>query len=68
MSLQASYMFLNEKQGWGFIKKGSVTASYAMLNVNYSDFTDLRRRRPVGSEGLYFLDAEILQLYFSFWY
>ncbi len=68
MSLKVSYMFLNEKRGWGFIKKGSVTASYAMLNVNYSDFTDLRRRPSVGSEPLYFLDAEILQLYFSFWY
>ena len=68
MSLKVSYMFLNEKRSWGFIKKASVTASYAMLNVNYSDFTDLRRRPPVGSESLYFLDAEILQLYFSFWY
>ena len=68
ISLKASYEFLNDRRRWGFIKKGSVTASYDILNVNYSDFTDLRSRPAVGSEPLYFLDAEIFQLYFSFWY
>jgi hypothetical protein len=68
MSLKVAYTFLDEKGGRGFIKKGTVTASYADLNVDYSDFRDLRSQRPVGSEPLYFLDAQILQLYFSFWY
>lgn len=68
MSLKVAYEFLNDRQSWGFIKKGTVTASYDILNVNYSDFSDLRPGRPIGSEPLYFLDAEIIQLYFSFWY
>ncbi len=68
MSLKVAYEFLNDRRRWGFIKKGTVTASYDILNVNYSDFRDLRPGRPIGNEPLYFLDAEIIQLYFSFWY
>ncbi len=68
MSLKVAYQFLSEDRSWGFIKKGTVTASYDVLNVNYSDFYDLRKRRPIGNEPLYFLDAEIIQVYFSFWY
>ena len=66
--LKASYAFLNDGESWGFIKKGTVTASVDMLHVDYHDFSDLRALAPIGTEPLYSLDANIFQLYFSFWY
>ena len=66
--LKASYAFLNDGESWGFIKKGTVTASVDMLHVDYHDFSDLRALAPIGAEPLYSLDANIFQLYFSFWY
>jgi len=66
--LKASYAFLNDGESWGFIKKGTVTASIDRLSVDYHDFSDLRALAPVGAEPLYSLDANIFQLYFSFWY
>lgn len=66
--LKASYAFLNDGESWGFIKKGTVTASVDMLRVDYHDFSDLTALAPIGAEPLYSLDANIFQLYFSFWY
>ncbi len=66
--LKAAYTFLNESQSWGFIKKGSVTASIDMLHVDYDDFSDLTALAPIGEEPLYQLDADIFQIFFSFWY
>ncbi len=67
--LKASYEFLNDDgNDWGFIKKASVTASIDMLHVDYDDFSDLTAAAPLGSEPLYQLDADIFQVFFSFWY
>ena len=66
--LKASYAFLNDGESWGFIKKGTVTASVDMLRVDYHDFSDLTALATIGAEPLYSLDANIFQLYFSFWY
>ena len=66
--LKASYAFLNDGESWGFIKKGTVTASVDILRVDYHDFSDLTALAPIGAEPLYSLDANIFQLYFSFWY
>ena len=68
--LQAAYEFLSDDgDPWGFIKRGKVTASYALLNVDYHDFTDLRQTGfAVGAEPLYSLDADIVQVFFSFFY
>ena len=67
--LKASYEFLNDDgNDWGFIKKASVTASLDMLHVDYDDFSDLTAAAPLGSEPLYQLDADIFQVFFSFWY
>jgi hypothetical protein len=62
----ASYEFL--RNGWNFIDKGSVTVSFDHLVVDYKDFRDLRGNEPVGEEPLYSLDANVFQLFFSFWY
>ena len=66
--IKAAYMFLSENQSWGFIKKGSVTASLDMLHVDYDNFSDLTALAPIGAEPLYKLDADIIQIFFSFWY
>jgi len=67
--LKAAYEFLNDDgNDWGFLKKGKVTASIDMLHVDYDDFSDLTALAPVGSEPLYSLDADVFQVYVSFWY
>lgn len=66
--IKAAYTFLSENQSWGFIKKGSVTASLDMLHVDYDNFSDLTALAPIGAEPLYKLDADIVQIFFSFWY
>jgi len=69
LKLKAAYEFLSDNgNDWGFIKKGTVTASIDILNVDYEDFSDLRPRLTIGNEPLYELDADIVQLFFSFWY
>ncbi len=68
-SLKAAYEFLNDDgNNWGFIKKASVSASIHLLHVDYDEFSDLTALAPIGSEPLYQLDADIFQLFFSFWY
>ncbi len=67
--LKASYEFLSDDgNDWGFLKKGKVTASIDMLHVDYDNFSDLTALAPIGNEPLYKLDADIFQIFFSFWY
>lgn len=67
--LKASYEFLSDDgNDWGFIKKASVSASIDFLQVEYDNFSDLTAAAPLGSEPLYSLDANILQVYVSIWY
>lgn len=67
--LKAAYEFLNDDgNDWGFLKRGSVSASVHVLHVDYDDFSDLTALAPIGSEPLYQLDANIFQVFFSFWY
>ena len=68
--LKASYEFINDNGSdhWGFIKKASVTGSIDLLHVVYDDFSDLTAAAPLGSEPLYQLDADVFQLFVSFWY
>ena len=66
--LKVAYTFLNENQSWGFLKKGSVTASIDMLHIDFHDFSDLTALAPIGDEPLYKLDADVFQVFFSFWY
>ena len=70
VTLQAAYEFINDDgfEVLGFIKRAKVTASLSMLSADYHDFSDLRAQAPIGEEPLYSLDADIFQLYFSFFY
>ena len=64
----ASYQFIDESNAWGFVKKGTISASLNVLSIDYSEFTDLREPAPIGEEPLYHLDADVVQLFFSLWY
>jgi len=67
--LQAAYEFLRDDgNDFFFVKRAKVTASLNVLHVQYDDFSDLTAQQPIGSEPLYELDANIFQLYFSFFY
>ena len=67
--LKAAYELLNDDgNDWGFIKKAKVTASVDLLHVDYDDFSDLTALAPIGEEPLYQLDADIFQVFFTFWY
>jgi len=39
-----------------------------LLHIDYDEFSDLRALEPIGSEPLYKLDADIFQIFFTFWY
>ena len=66
INLRATYEFLSD--GWGIIKKGTVNFSAQYISIDYKEFRDLRGAEPVGQEPLYSLDANVYQLFFSFWY
>jgi len=68
IGISGSYEFVGEPEGWGFIKRGTVNVSYDLLSVDYHDFSDISAGQPLGMEPLYQLDADIIQIFFSFWY
>ena len=70
IKLQAAYEFISDDgtEAWGFIKRAKVTASLNLLTVDYHDFSDLTALAPIGEEPLYQLDADIFQIFVSFFY
>ena len=70
LKLQAAYEFISDDgdPAWGFITRAKVTASVNFLSIDYHDFSDLTALAPIGEEPLYELDANVFQLYFSFFY
>lgn len=66
VKLFVSYEFLS--RGWSFVEKGTINFSASFLSFEYDEFRDLRGSEPVGEEPLYQLDANVFQLFVSFWY
>lgn len=66
IKFSAAYNFLSK--GWKFIDKGTLTFTFDHLLVDYKEFRDISTGAPLGSEPFYQLDANIMQLYVSFWY
>ena len=68
--LQAAYEFISDDgtAALGFIKRAKLTASLNILYVDYHNFSDASLGLPVGSEPLYSLDANVFQVFFSFFY
>ena len=54
--------------GMGFLDKGTVNFSFDHLMIDYSEFRDISTGAAFGAEPLYHLDANIMQLFLSFWY
>jgi Protein of unknown function (DUF3570) len=66
LKLAASYEILSD--GWRFIDKGSINFSIDFLTVDYHEFRDLTTDALVGEEPFYALEADVVQIFFSFWY
>jgi len=66
IKLGVSYEFLPD--GWGFIDKGSINASLDHLMIEYDEFRDISTGAALGTEPLFHLDANVYQIFFSFWY
>ena len=67
-TIGASYQFIGDSNAWGFVKKATINASLNVLRVDYHDFSDASTGAVLGEEPLYHLDADVIQLFFSFWY
>ena len=67
-TLAASYELIGGARGWGFIKKATVNASINFLQIDYDEFRNLSTGAAYGTEPLYALEADVFQLFFSFWY
>jgi len=68
LKLGVSYEFIGGAEGWRFLKKASVNASVHILNVDFHEFKDLSTGAVYPDEPLYTLEANVFQLFFSFWY
>ncbi|UCG71937.1 MAG: DUF3570 domain-containing protein [Chromatiales bacterium] len=63
-----SYDFI--EGGWSFLEKGTLNVFYDHVWFSYDDFRDLRNNTGVipGQEPTYEFEADILQLFVSFWF
>jgi hypothetical protein len=59
------------ENGWRFIERGSVSLVYDRMMFEYKDFRDLRPKVSSGfapgTEPLYEFDADVIQIFVSFW-
>jgi len=67
-TLKLSVAYEIFSNGLGFLDKGTVNFSFDHLTIDYSEFRDISTDAMLGEEPLYQLDANIFQLFFSFWY
>ncbi len=65
--LGASYDIV--RGGWRFVERGTLNVVYDHLMFDYEDFRDLRGVGAVaGTEPLYSFDANVIQVFVSFWF
>ena len=65
--LGVSYDIL--ESGWRFVERGTVNFVWDHILFDYKDFRDLRDTAGVtpGLEPLYEFDADVIQIFISFW-
>jgi hypothetical protein len=57
------------RDGWRFVDRGSVSVIYDHITFDYEDFRDLRVVGvSPGNEPLYTFDADVVQVFVSFWF
>ena len=66
LKFSVAYEFFSNRMG--FLDKGTVNFSFDHLMIDYSEFRDISSGAVIGDEPLYHLDANIMQLFVSFWY
>src|SRR5690606_217563 len=70
LGIGAAYEFPVTFAPW--IKRATANMQVSRMRIDYDEFRDLRGRlpgtQPPGSEPLYALDANIIQLFVSFWF
>jgi hypothetical protein len=65
--LGASYDIV--RGGWKFVERGTVNVVVDHMMFDYEDFRDLRRSGPAaGAEPFYTFDANVVQVFVSFWF
>jgi hypothetical protein len=67
-SVGAGATFEFEKNGSGFIKRGTANVFLDYISFNYDDFRDLSKSANPGEEPLYKMDATVLRLFVSIWF
>ncbi|NOY61726.1 MAG: DUF3570 domain-containing protein [Gammaproteobacteria bacterium] len=66
VGVAATYKFA--RGGWGFIDKGTLNASYDLIQFDYDNFRDARVNVAAGTEPLYSFKADVIKLFVSIWY
>jgi hypothetical protein len=66
LKFSVAYEFFSN--GVGFLDKGTVNLAFDHLMIDYNEFRDISVGAALGDEPLYHLDANVFQLFFSFWY
>jgi hypothetical protein len=57
------------RSGWRFVDRGTVNVIYDHMLFDYEDFRDLRKTVVTpGTEPLYSFDADVIQIFVSFWF
>jgi hypothetical protein len=64
LKFSVAYEFFSD--GMGFLDKGTVNFSFD--HIDYKEFRDMSTGALFGDEPLYQLDANVIQLFLSFWY
>lgn len=64
--LGLSYDFL--EGGWSFLDKGSMNLVYDHMIFNYDNFRDITQGGDPGEEPLFSFQADVIQLFVSFWF
>lgn len=68
VGVSATYEYRVSRFTW--LKKGTVNLNFDHMMIDYSNFRDLRNASSFtpGTEPLYSLDANVMQLFVSFWF
>jgi hypothetical protein len=68
VGIAATYEYRIDRFSW--LKKGTINVSLDHMMIDYDNFRDLRNTVDFapGEEPLYSLRANILQVFFSFWF
>jgi hypothetical protein len=65
--LGASYDIV--RAGWKFVERGTVNVVVDHMMFDYEDFRDLRNSGAApGAEPFYTFDANVVQVFVSFWF